>query len=65
MAIEIDGISHKDKFKGDKIRQREIEKQDIEFLRFYDSDIKNNIEGVIAVIGDWIEREEKEGRITL
>ena len=60
LAIEIDGISHEDKFKEDKIRQKEIEKQGVKFLRFYDSDIKNNMEGVIVVIGDWIEREEKE-----
>ncbi|MBL7075812.1 DUF559 domain-containing protein [candidate division KSB1 bacterium] len=61
LAIEIDGISHEDKFKEDKIRQKEIEKQGVKFLRFYDSDIKNNMEGVIAVIRDWIEREEKKG----
>jgi len=64
LAIEIDGISHENKFKGDKIRQREIEKQGVKFLRFYDSDIKNNTEGVIAFIRDWIEREEKERGIT-
>ncbi|MBL7075097.1 hypothetical protein ISS37_07660 [candidate division KSB1 bacterium] len=28
--------------------------------RFYDSDIKNNMEGVVAVIREWIEGEEKE-----
>ena len=64
LAIEIDGISHENRFKEDKIRQKEIEKQDIEFLRFYDSDIKNNMEGVVVVIKDWVEREEKEGGIT-
>ena len=59
LAIEIDGISHEDKFKEDKIRQKEIEKQGVKFLRFYDSDVKNNMEGVVAVIRDWIEREER------
>ena len=65
LAIEIDGISHENKFKGDKIRQREIEKQGVKFLRFYDSDIKNNTEGVIAFIRDWIEREESRDNVLI
>ncbi|MBL7074794.1 DUF559 domain-containing protein [candidate division KSB1 bacterium] len=65
LAIEIDSISHENKFKGDKIRQREIEKQGIKFLGFYVSDIKNNMEGVMAFIRDWIEREESRDNVLI
>ncbi len=33
LAIEIDGISHEDKFKEDKIRQKEIEKLRFRILK--------------------------------
>ncbi|MFH2035180.1 MAG: DUF559 domain-containing protein [Candidatus Zixiibacteriota bacterium] len=54
LAIEIDGNSHDGKEIEDKIRQTELESLGIDFLRFYDSDVKTNIEGVVLTIDNWI-----------
>nr|MBN2278016.1 endonuclease domain-containing protein [candidate division Zixibacteria bacterium] len=54
LAIEIDGSSHEGKKIEDKIRQAKLESLGIEFLRFYDSDVKTNIEGVVVTIDNWI-----------
>jgi|SRR3990170_5808945 len=54
LAIEIDGCSHNEKSEEDRIRQAKLESLGIRFLRFYDSDIKKNIQGVLWVIEDWI-----------
>jgi len=54
LVIEIDGSSHFDKAFEDKIRQVEIEKMSIKFLRFSDRDIKFNIENVLSYIEEWI-----------
>ena len=43
LAIEIDGDSHLYKYEYDVKRQGELEKEDIIFLRFTDSDIKQNM----------------------
>ncbi|MCB0731458.1 MAG: DUF559 domain-containing protein [Ignavibacteriae bacterium] len=55
LAIEIDGESHYGNEEKDKIRQLEIEKFGIHFLRFDDSEIFYNLENVIKTIEDWIE----------
>jgi len=49
MVIEIDGNTHIDLDK-DLIRQKEIEKLGIEFLRFTDNDVKNNLQGTVLII---------------
>jgi len=54
LAIEIDGISHENKSEEDRIRQSKLESLGIRFLRFYDSDIKKNMQGVLWVIENWI-----------
>ena len=58
LAIEIDGSSHVNKLSVDQKRQKDIEKQGVKFLRFWDHDVKNNMNGVITVIIDWVEKEE-------
>ena len=55
LAIEIDGASHADKENYDKKRQERLESLGVHFLRFYDSDVKVNIEGVVERIGEWID----------
>ena len=55
LAIEIDGSTHVGKENYDKKRQERLEGLEIHFLRFYDSDIKINIEGVLEKIGGWID----------
>jgi very-short-patch-repair endonuclease len=54
LAIEIDGDTHDYKAARDDERQRRLEALGIRFLRFADRDVKQNIEGVISVIENWI-----------
>jgi very-short-patch-repair endonuclease len=57
LAIEIDGSSHDGKLEGDSQRERELEKFGIRFLRFPDEEVKQNLEGVIDCIVNWIETQ--------
>ena len=60
LAIEIDGESHRDeRLDKDNIRQRELEKLGVHFIRFSDLDIKTNLEGVILSISEWIENNSE------
>lgn len=62
LVIEIDGITHENKEKVHQTRQGNIEKMDIRFLRFLDSDVRNNLSGVDGDIENWIKKTEiKEG----
>ena len=60
LAIEIDGSSHDFKKEKDQERQRRIESYGVEFLRFWDSEVKNDMNGVLARIEEWI-RERRGG----
>ena len=60
LVIEIDGESHSERTKEDKIRQRRLESLGLSFLRFYDSDVKQNLDGVLITIENWIEQFEKQ-----
>jgi very-short-patch-repair endonuclease len=55
LAVEIDGRSHKFKGKEDELRQTELEKLGIRFLRFSDHELKTNLDGVVLAIDAWIE----------
>tara|TARA_B100000315_G_scaffold43090_1_gene37973 strand:- start:1384 stop:1758 length:375 start_codon:yes stop_codon:yes gene_type:complete len=63
LIIEIDGISHYNKFDTDDLRQKRLEKLGFSFLRFSDLDVKKNIGGVLSRIESWIEQIE-EGEST-
>lgn len=54
LAIEIDGETHNFKVTRDIKRQQIIEGLGVRFLRFTDEEVKQNIEGVVAVIQEWI-----------
>jgi very-short-patch-repair endonuclease len=56
LAIEIDGDSHGYKELEDNIRQKELEKLGVRFLRFSDTNIKDNCWAVIKEIEDWIKK---------
>ncbi|MCF6157693.1 MAG: endonuclease domain-containing protein [wastewater metagenome] len=58
LAIEIDGVSHENKGEEDRIRQSRLESLGVRFLRFYDSDVKGNIQGVVTTIEEWIKTNE-------
>ena len=56
LVIEIDGeASHNTKIDKDIIRQKEIEKFGIKFLRFTDKDVRYNLAGIIVAIKSGIE----------
>jgi len=59
LAIEIDGDTHNYKIERDIKRQKRLEASGIRFLRFTDEDVKENIEGVVVMIGEWIRRNGK------
>ena len=59
LVIEIDGDSHRDdRLDKDNIRQKELEKLNVVFLRFLDHDVKTNMESVILSISNWIENNK-------
>lgn len=60
LAIEIDGNSHDIKLDKDLMRQKELEEYGINFLRFNDADVKNNIEGVVAEIEKCTNKNKSE-----
>jgi very-short-patch-repair endonuclease len=60
LIIEIDGASHEERFEVDKSRQEKLERMGFAFLRFYDLDVKKNIDGVLERIECWI--SEFEGK---
>ncbi|MBI5047589.1 MAG: endonuclease domain-containing protein [Deltaproteobacteria bacterium] len=61
LVIEIDGESHSEKADADLKRQKRLEATGLSVLRFFDRDVKKNIEGVVSVIGKWIEDNSLKG----
>ena len=55
LAIEIDGSSHDEQIEYDNERQNELEALGVQFLRFTDKAVKQNLSGVIATIEEWID----------
>ncbi len=56
LAIEVDGVTH-DSAAGqqrDQRRQQRLEALGVRFLRFQDEEVTQNLEGVLAVIREWI-----------
>ncbi|NTW49501.1 MAG: DUF559 domain-containing protein [Chlorobiales bacterium] len=58
LAIEIDGSSHNDKQEYDAERQSKLESLGVRFLRFRDTEIKQNLEWVVTEIEIWIEENQ-------
>ena len=61
LAIEIDGGSHEtdEAFEKDKKRQEHLENIGIKFLRFKESEVRNNMRGVLDAIENWIRENTK------
>ena len=59
LIIEIDGESHSERLQKDFKRQEKLESLGFDFLRFWDSEVKKNREGVLLSIKDWIEKHKK------
>ena len=58
LAIEIDGISHSEKLEKDIMRQKNLEKLNIKFLRFSEFEVLNDIDRIIIIIDEWINEFE-------
>lgn len=58
LVIEIDGASHNNKFDYDNLRQKELEKYNLTFLRFDDKEVKNDMNNVLRTISHWIEENK-------
>ena len=61
LVIEVDGITHEDEkvILNDERRQAALEAAGFTVLRFNDSDVLDNMQGVISALEDWIEKREK------
>ncbi len=66
LAIEVDGITHYEigALENDKIRQAELEKMGIGFLRFDALDVINKTGSVLDDIKEWILRYELNNGIS-
>ena len=54
LIIEIDGVTHNYKMGEDVKRQIILESMSLNVLRFLDSDVRNNLSGVLLFIKKWI-----------
>jgi very-short-patch-repair endonuclease len=55
LVLEIDGDSHEGKEEADKMRQEKLETLGLTVMRFWDLDVKSNVDGVIEQLREWIE----------
>lgn len=53
LAIEIDGISHINQEEADQLRQKELEKLGVKFLRFDNEEVFYNVDKVLDKIEKW------------
>ena len=62
LAIELDGYSHalKDVVEKDEIKEKYLQSIGIDLLRFQDAEIMEDIDNVISVIIDYIEKKTGE-----
>lgn len=56
LAIEIDGESHYGNEVKDAVRQKEIEKYGVQFLRFDESEVYYQLDNVIKTIEKWVDQ---------
>ena len=59
LVIEIDGASHSDKLKKDRIRQERLGALGLKVLRFQDITVKKDIRSVLRAIELFIEEQEE------
>ena len=62
LVIEVDGASHNEKVQYDQVRQRDLEALGLLVLRFDDLEVKQNLEGVVQAIENWIREFESCGQ---
>ena len=59
LVVEIDGITHDYKLEKDEVRQEFLQSISLTVLRFRDSHVKNNLDGVIISLREWIENNQQ------
>ena len=60
LVIEIDGISHDDKFEYDQMREHKLKSLGVNLIRFADEDVKSETEAVLQALKRRIKKIEKE-----
>lgn len=60
LIIEIDGESHNDRGEEDQMRQQKLEMLGLTVMRFDDRDVKNNLNGVLMALENWIDDFESK-----
>ena len=55
LVLEIDGDSHDGKEGPDFIRQKKLESKGLTVLRFWDLDVRANVDGIVGQLKEWIE----------
>ncbi len=63
LVIEIDGNTHDYNFDNDIIRQKRLESYGIKVIRFYDIDVKRNINDVLRSIEYEISQMENKNKV--
>ncbi|MCH8289214.1 MAG: endonuclease domain-containing protein [Candidatus Marinimicrobia bacterium] len=58
LVIEVDGVTHNYKLEEDKKRHVKLESMTLKVLRYQDSEVRNNLEGVLISIKEWIRENE-------
>jgi len=56
LAIEVDGISHDNKLKYDRKRQKRLEGLGVQVIRFQDEDVRNETNSVLEVLKNEIDK---------
>jgi very-short-patch-repair endonuclease len=54
LAIELDGSPHKENHEYDKLRTEYLESQKIKVVRFWNSEVENNLEEILRRIKEYI-----------
>ena len=60
LVIEIDGISHDDKFEYDQMREHKLKSLGVNLIRFADEDVKTETEAVLQALKRRIKNIEKD-----
>jgi very-short-patch-repair endonuclease len=59
LVIEIDGSSHSSCPAYDSHRRARLESLGLTVLRFLDSDVRNNLAGVVAIVLEWVDQRTR------
>jgi len=58
LILEVDGLSHEDSQEADVLRQSVLEAYGFEVVRFNNQDVLSNLEGVMDILYDVVERRK-------